>query len=389
MARHANPDNQRGRGGYASRSVSRHSHAAGSDRTAYRRQSSPASYGHRPSKGGRGRGPVVFGIILAILVVVAAFFVVNRFVLNGDSAFDKPLENEGALLTVTIPEGSTTNDIAETLETTGLVSDSKKFVKEVKKADAEASLKPGTYRIICGTSTEEMVEMFQMGPEVKTVAIPEGYTIAKTAQAMDASSDGRIDADEFAELAGDASNYEDDYPFLKQAESGTLEGFLFPKTYEISDSATADSMIRLMLDQYVTETKGLDYSYPEEAGLNEYETLIMASIIEREATSDNRATVSSVFYNRIAEGMPLQSDATVAYLIDGDPTPEDLEIDSPYNTYLVRGLPLGPICSPSLASLKAACSPEKTDYLYFYFTEDGKYSFSHTYDEHQDAIAAD
>ena len=168
-----------------------------------------------------------------------------------------------------------------------------------------------------------------------------------------------------------------------------MEGFLFPKTYEIADSATADSMIRMMLDQYRKETESLDFSYPEKAGLNEYETVILASIIEREAAAENRATVASVFYNRLDEGMRLQSDATVAYLIDGDPKPEDLEIDSPYNTYLVDGLPVGPICSPSLESLKAACDPEKTEYLYFYFTADGKYSFSKTYDEHQGAIAED
>lgn len=389
MARHANRDSRVSRGGHASHSSSRRSHAARSDRGGYRGAPNPASYGYRPSGGRKGKGPVVFGIILAILVVVAAGVLVNRFILSNDFSSEQTLENEGAMITVTIPEGSTTNDIASTLEDSGLVTDAGKFVKGVKKAGAEASLKPGTYRVICGTSIEEMVEMFELGPEVTTVAIPEGYTIAKTADAIQASSDGRIAADDFVKLASDSSSYEDDYPFLEQSESGTLEGFLFPKTYEIADGATADSMIRMMLDQYVLETKNLDYSYAEEAGLNEYETLILASIIEREATSENRETVSSVFYNRLDEGMPLQSDATVAYLIDGDPKPEDLEIDSPYNTYLVNGLPTGPICSPSLASLKAACSPEQTDYLYFYFTADGKYSFSETYDEHQDAIAAD
>lgn len=382
MARHVERDGRRG--SHVGHSANRASRTAGAGRGAH--------YGapvvRRPaSGGGKGRGPLVFGVIIAVLVVIAAVFCINRFVLDDSASSQQKLANEGAMLTVSIPEGSSTNDIANLLEDSGLVADSGQFVKYVKKAGSEASLKPGTYRIICGTSIEEMVQMFEMGPEVATVGIPEGSTISKTALAVEESSNGRIKAEDFQKLAENAKAYESDYPFLKDAELGTLEGFLFPKTYEIADSATADSMIRMMLDQYLLETESLDFSYPEKAGLNEYETVILASIIEREAAAENRATVASVFYNRLDEGMRLQSDATVAYLIDGDPKPEDLEVDSPYNTYLIDGLPLGPICSPSLESLKAACDPEKTEYLYFYFTEDGKYSFSKTYDEHQDAIA--
>lgn len=388
MARHATHGERSARA-HARSSSSRATRAAGAGRAAHYGTSPVSSTRRSPSGGGKGKGPLVFGIIIAVLVIAAALFCVNRFILSDSASFQQQLENEGAMLTVSIPEGSSTQEIASLLEESGLVADSGQFVKYVKKAGSEASLKPGTYRIICGTSIEEMVEMFEMGPEVATVGIPEGSTIAKTALAVEESSNGKIKAADFEELANNAKAYEGDYPFLKDAESGTLEGFLFPKTYEISDSSTADSMIRMMLDQYLLETESLDFSYPEKAGLNEYETVILASIIEREAAAENRATVASVFYNRLDEGMNLQSDATVAYLIDGDPKPEDLEIESPYNTYLVGGLPVGPICSPSLESLKAACDPEKTDYLYFYFTEDGKYSFSKTYDEHQDAIAED
>ena len=388
MARHVERDGRRG--SHAGHSSNRTSRTAGAGRGAHYGSAAVASSSRRTSSGGgKGKGPLVFGVIIAVLVVIAAVFCINRFILDDSPSSQQKLENEGAMLTVSIPEGSSTNDIANLLEDSGLVADSKQFVKYVKKAGSEASLKPGTYRIICGTSIEEMVQMFEMGPEVATVGIPEGSTIAKTALAVEESSNGRIKAEDFQKLAENAEAYESDYPFLKDAESGTLEGFLFPKTYEIADSATADSMIRMMLDQYLKETESLDFSYPEKAGLNEYETVILASIIEREAAAENRATVASVFYNRLDEGMRLQSDATVAYLIDGDPKPEDLEIDSPYNTYLVDGLPVGPICSPSLESLKAACDPEKTEYLYFYFTADGKYSFSKTYDEHQGAIAED
>ena len=116
----------------------------------------------------------------------------------------------------------------------------------------------------------------------------------------------------------------------------------------------------------------------------------MASLIEKEAAADNRGTVSSVFYNRLADNMPLQSDATVAYVVGHDPSAKDLSTSSPYNTYLNNGLPVGPICSPGLESLQAACNPESTDYLYFYFAKDSsgqmKYYFSKTYKQHQAAI---
>lgn len=145
-----------------------------------------------------------------------------------------------------------------------------------------------------------------------------------------------------------------------------------------------------MLSQYQSEVSSLDYSYASSKNLTAYDVLIMASVVEREATADNRATVASVFYNRMSAGMQLQNDATVAYVVNGDPTPADLQVDSPYNTYLNYGLPAGPICSPGLDSLKAACSPAQTSYLYFYFTQnsDGtmNYSFSDTYEEHQAAI---
>jgi UPF0755 protein len=136
----------------------------------------------------------------------------------------------------------------------------------------------------------------------------------------------------------------------------------------------------------------IDYSYAESKNLTEYDVLILASIVERESASDVRAEVSSVFYNRLSGGMQLQSDATTAYLVNGDPTPEDLEntAENPYNTQYNYGLPPGPICSPSVESIEAAAHPADTNYLYFFFQEDSsgkmQYYFSENYDDHLAAI---
>ncbi len=172
-----------------------------------------------------------------------------------------------------------------------------------------------------------------------------------------------------------ASNYVDDYSFLKGAANDSLEGFLFPKTYSLGDSPTADDLIRAMLDQFKTEYKSLDFASCEAkikerygVEMSDYDIVNLASIVEREGlNADQRAHVASVFYNRLAgklDGLRyLNSDATMMYVTGGEVTADDLQSDSPYNTYKHEGLPPTPICSPSLEALKATLEPT-TDDLY-------------------------
>lgn len=146
-----------------------------------------------------------------------------------------------------------------------------------------------------------------------------------------------------------------------------------------------------MLSQFNTEVENLNYSYAEDHGLTPYQALILASVVEREAASDNQKEVASVFYNRLGIDMPLQSDATTAYVVGGDPTPEDLKVDGPFNTYLNKGLPAGPICSPGLSCIEAVLDPAQTNYYYFVFYPNDNggmdYFFNETYEGHQQAIA--
>ena len=330
--------------------------------------------------------PTIAGLILAVIAVFVLYGLLGRFV----SCSQVELVAEGTEVVVEVPEGATTSDIAETLADAGLISDGTTFTSLVMQKNVDASLKPGVYTMVGGSSPEAIIDQLIAGPPITTFTIPEGFTIDQVADAVAQAYGDAITVDQFKEAAHNAQAFAADFPFVADAYEGSLEGFLFPKTYNIEEGDTAETVIRKMLSQYQQETQDVDFSYPNSKGLSNYQALVMASVIEREASEGNRATVASVIYNRLAANMQLQVDASVAYLVGHEPTPEDLEIDSPYNTYLNFGLPPGPICSPSLDCLQAVCHPEETNYLYFYFEPDEngemKVTFTENYDDHQSVI---
>ena len=339
----------------------------------------------------RPKKPLYIGIAVAVVAILLIIFgLVNCM---GSCDKNPNMAPDGQEVRIEIPEGSTTPAIASILYDAGIIENQKAFSDEVSRRGAASSLKSGIYVFVGGEPLSEVVDHLIAGPgqSENTFVIPEGYTLERTAQAVAAAYAGTITEEQFLAAAHDASRFQDRFSFVKDAYNNSLEGFLFPKTYEIVLGYSADDVIAQMLTQYEQEVRSLNYSYPHEQGLSDYQTLILASIIEREAASDNKALVASVFYNRLDIDMALQSDATTAYAIGGDPTPDDLKKEGPFNTYLNKGLPPGPICSPGIASLEAACNPENTEYYYFYFKDNGQggldYYFSQTYEEHQAAIA--
>ena len=330
---------------------------------------------------------IVCGVVVLAVLAAVVFGIVS--LVRGCTGPANEMLPDGQQATVTVQSGAGLSDVATQLFDAGVIASASDFTAQA--SGLETSLAPGNYTLTGGMSLEDVIGVLQAGPEVATFTVPEGMTAAQVAQTVSEAYQGAITAEDFTAAVHNAPAYAADYPFTQGAYDNSLEGFLFPKTYEIMEGATADTVLRQMLDQYRDEAATLDYSYAEQHGLSPYQTLILASVVEKEAAEDNRATVSSVFYNRLAADMPLQSDATVAYVIGGDPTPEDLQVESPYNTYLNRGLPAGPVWSPGISSLQAACAPEQTDYLYFYFATDEsgqmQYYFSQDYDQHQNAIA--
>lgn len=337
----------------------------------------------------------VFLAVLALLGIGILWFVGSSVV----SCVSPKVEllAEGQQATITVNEGASANTIGSSLVDAKLVGSAKEFTERVKDLDAGSDLKPGTYTFAGGVTVDDIISALRNGPVSDAVlTIPEGYRLTEIASAVESATNGRISADAFKQAASDASVYAGDYGFLKSAGTNSLEGFLFPKTYDVAADATADSLIRAMLTQFQAETAGLDWSYPESQGLSVYDTVNLASIVEKESSGDEtvRAQVAAVFYNRLTtKGEPsngyLQSDATTAYEVGHDPSADEVHANSPYSTYTNAGLPPTPICSPSIECLQAVCSPNQDalgKYYFFYFQND-KYTFSETYDEHQAAFS--
>ena len=337
--------------------------------------------------------PMIIGGVVAVLALVAiVFFVVpavKGFITGGDANVAA-----GEQVTITIPEGASGDTIASILSENHIVENPKDYYAAVKKLNADMSLKPGTYSFTTLMDATKVVQQLMEGPNAGSDAltIPEGLTVDQIADRVAAAYDG-ISKEDFLNQAK-ASYYINDYPFLAGAGNDSLEGFLFPKTYSLGKDPSADDVIRAMLDQFKAEYKSLDFAgceakIKERYGveMSDYDIVNLASIVEREGlNADQRAHVASVFYNRLAgklDGLRyLNSDATMMYVTGGEVTADDLQSDSPYNTYKHEGLPPTPICSPSLEALKATLEPTDSDDLYFYITQDEEY-FSQTYEEHQ------
>ncbi|WP_172136884.1 endolytic transglycosylase MltG [Adlercreutzia sp. ZJ473] len=340
----------------------------------------------------QSKAPMVVALALALLVVIVGALFLMR------SCAGPELLAEGEQAQVVVEQGESARDVGNSLAEARLVASSQEFVDAVSRQNADASIIPGTYTFSGGVTVDEILRTLQAGPAFAgALSVPEGLRLSEIAARVQEVTGGRVTAEAFTQAASDASAYAADYAFLEGAGENSLEGFLFPKTYDVPADATAESVVRMMLDQFAAETASLDWSYPESQGLSLYDALKLASIVEKESTGDEgiRARVAAVFYNRLTtEGDPsyglLQSDATTAYEVGHDPTPEEVHADTPYSTYAHAGLPPTPICSPGLACLQAVCAPDADalgrDY-FFYFDAEGNYSFSATYDEHMSSFS--
>jgi UPF0755 protein len=336
--------------------------------------------GKRRNKVGNRRR-LLISIIIFLGIVIIAIAAVYTLYMGKES---KPVEpGSKTYVTVTIPTGTGTEGIANILDENRIIDNTGVFKLLSKSKGYDGKFKAGQYSLSPGMSMEEIMEVLLTGKaETVRFTIPEGYDIKRTTAKL--SEEGLINAETFAK---EIETGQFDYEFLKDAPSGAsrLEGFLFPDTYEIFANANEHDIIDKMLYQFNKEFKDEYYARAEELGMSVRDVITLASIIEREArVPEDRPVIASVFYNRMKINMPLQSCATVQYILGEQKSVlsiKDTKIESPYNTYLHPGLPPGPIASPGADSIQAALYPADTDYLYFLAKGDGSHAFSSTYDQ--------
>ncbi len=266
------------------------------------------------------------------------------------------------------------DQVATVLKNAGIIEYKWLFKLYSQFSSADAKIDPGTYDVSTDLDYRALVTTMQFGSgsqEETRVTFPEGYTLSQIFALLEENNICKVE-----DLEEAAANYDFDYDFLDDLELGDasrLEGYLFPDTYDFYQGESATVAINRFLRN--TSNK-LTEEMEEQAasmGYTMHEIIIIASLIEKEAGSDEeRATIASVIYNRLNAGWTLGLDSTINYILGSSTlelTSDDLQIDSPYNTYLYSGLPAGPICNPGLASIEAALNPESTNYWYWYSYE--------------------
>lgn len=328
--------------------------------------------------------------LYAMMVIVASLLlaVYALHVANDALALMKPSSD----LSVKIEKGSTVGRIARELKDAGLIECRWAFVLFAKVTGNADSFQYGTYVLNTDMDYLELVTNLQKTASFRatvTVMIPEGAELREIIATLDEKNVCTAE-----ELWDAVENHPFDYDFLQNLpeRENRLEGYLFPDTYEFFEQSDAVTVLTKFLDNFEVKFSQELRDRAQEIGMSIDEVVTLASVIEREAASDeDRATVSSVFHNRLnsTQYPLLQSCATVQYVLqERKPvlTYDDIKIDSPYNTYLYEGLPIGPIASPGLASIRAALYPETTDYYFFVVTADGTHIFSKTLAEHNAAV---
>ena len=327
----------------------------------------------------RKKGPnkfVIIAIVAALVVVGVVVFAVSQCSGGGSGNV-----RQGEQIIVKVEPGTATKTIAAQLQEAGVISSADEFSSRVDKLGQSSSLQSGTYIITGGEDLDVIIRMMTNGETGYLLTIPEGYTLKQIAALVEQKCG--ISADEFYSLTQQASRYVGEYPFLSGVYNNSMEGFLYPDTYRIDVGASADDVIRAMLDQFGGRIQQVDMSYATSKNLTLYDVVTLASIVEKEYRHDSdKEFIAAVFYNRLHEGITLGSDVTTYYAVGKELTEEltneDLASDSPYNTRNPNhyGLPAGPICNPSISTINAAANPAQVDYLYFFYSNsEGKTMF--------------
>jgi UPF0755 protein len=349
-----------------------------------------------------------FGKILLVLFSIIIIVGIAAVIL-GLNYYNKQIENgtgNGEIITVSIPEGSTTTDIAAILEKNELIESELIFRIYIRLNPLAEVLKAGEYELSNNMSIPEIVTKLQEGTLAQGVRVTliEGYTAEEIVTEItnryenSPNSQSELDLNTFKSIINNPDSAEfSESTKLKLSQTKpagvSLEGFLYPDTYEFSAKITEIEIIEFLVSNFFSrlESEGIEITSYD---TNEfYELLILASIVEKESfTNDERPIIASVFLNRLEIGMLLQSDATLNYETGNDSarlSSSELQIDSAYNTYKYPGLTPTPIANPRIDSILAVIEPADTNYYYFLHEQDGsgQVHFAETFAEHNKNVA--
>jgi len=365
----------------------------------------PEAFGSTPpptkGRGGIARRLINFVLFVAALVLLGGivwFVLSNTGVAGSDSTV-----KDGTKVTVVIPKGSSSTDVAGILADKGVVESETVFRARLKLNGDGADFRAGTFTIQAGSSYDNIVRTLAKGPAAAptfSVVIPEGQRLEQTAAAIDDMRDKRVAEGATALPVFTGAQYlqvvkATPVPVKYQAPKGTktIEGFLFPATYELKESASAQDFVQKQLAAFDANFSQVNLVRAKAAQLTPYDVVIVASLIEREARlAPERPKVGAVIWNRLKAGEPLGIDASNQYSVYKAGSKEfwvaelkqsDLDKDSPYNLRKVQGLPPTPIANPGLASLQAAANPAKVDFRYYVANPNGNgaHFFTSSYDE--------
>jgi UPF0755 protein len=303
----------------------------------------------------------------------------------GLPTFGGPDVPPGQPVQVTIPDGASTREIGRRLEDAGVVDHGRAFADEAASRGVDSQLKPGVYELTTGMDLDELLRILTTGPKASPanqVTIPEGWTVRQIAARL--AETGRWTPQQVQQALADPNLASPYKPRGRVAQP--LEGLLFPSTYPVEDDTPLPELLQAMLDQTQEVMSRQDFTTARRLNLTDYDILIVASLVEREAlVSQDRPKIARVIYNRLRADQRLQIDATVQYALGENRerlSTADTRVDSLHNTYLHAGLPPTPIAAPGEDAIRAALAPAEGPWLYYVRTEqDGRHSFTDSHDE--------
>ncbi|MFB3121491.1 MAG: endolytic transglycosylase MltG [Candidatus Binatia bacterium] len=295
-----------------------------------------------------------------------------------------PAQQKRHVVEVKVDRGESFSSVVNKLKDRGVIPSERFFTFWARLWALDKKIHWGVYRFDLPIAPREVLDRMVLGRGLfHRITIPEGLALSEIADLL--GREGATDEEKFLKEARSTEILS-----LLGLEDSGIEGYLFPDTYYFPVSATERDILTAMVEQFQEIFTPMMERQAKKLGLSRHEVVTLASLVEKEAgVETERPLVSAVFHNRLKQNIPLQSDPTVIYGLEGFTGKlrrRDLQNPSPYNTYLIRGLPPGPICNPGLSSLRAALFPAHVSYLYFVSKNDGTHFFSETIREHNRAV---